>query len=109
MLNWKPLENREQLEDIVSRSTHVPQLIFKHSTRCSISAIAKNRLERQEVPSNVEFHFLDLLRFRTLSDEVAKIFNVRHESPQVILVKNGVSTFDASHTGVEMTSISSAL
>lgn len=109
MVEWKTLNSREQIDEIVSRSVDVPQLIFKHSTRCSISAMAKGRLERQEGPSGVDFYFLDLIRHRDLSNEIARIFKVQHESPQVILIKNGEGVFHASHSGVSMNSIISAL
>ncbi len=109
MLEWKPLEKREQLLEIVARSASVPQLIFKHSTRCSISSMAKNRLERETPPADVDFYFLDLLRHREISNEIAEVFKVDHESPQVILIKNGESIFDVSHNGVSMASVVSAL
>src|SRR5690606_7436219 len=109
MVEWKILETREQLNDIVSRSSTVPQLIFKHSTRCSISSMAKGRLERQDPPANVEFNFLDLLRHREISNEVSELFNIVHESPQVILVVDGKPVFDASHNGVSMDSVKAAM
>ena len=109
MLTWKSLENRGHLDDILSRSATLPQLIFKHSTRCSISSMAKNRLEREAAPSGVEFHFLDLIRYRGISNEIAEMFDVMHESPQVILIKNGESTYSESHNGISMEAISQAL
>ena len=71
--------------------------------------MAKNRLERELPPQGLKFHFLDLIRFRKVSNEVAEVLDVIHESPQVILVKNGESIFSESHNGISMDSIISAL
>ena len=88
-MDWISLNSSAQLADIIEKSKHKPQLIFKHSTRCSISSMAKNRLERVTPPENVDFYYLDLISYRELSTKIAEEFDVFHESPQVILIKNG--------------------
>ncbi len=99
-MNWIKLDSEEQLNEIKAKSADTPQVIFKHSTSCSISAMALNRLERASVPETIDFYLLDLLRFRSISNKVAEEFAVHHQSPQVILIKNGECVYDESHMGI---------
>ena len=101
-MQWIPIKDMSQLDEIQAASFTKPQVIFKHSTTCSISKMALSRFEREESPTNIDFHFLDLLNYRSLSSAIAEKFNVHHESPQVILIKNGVCTYDESHYGIMM-------
>ena len=105
MIDWIPLEDIAQLERISTLSLQKPQLIFKHSTRCSISVMAKSRLEREAQPADVDFHYLDLLNHRDISSAIAEKFQVHHESPQVLLIKNGVCVYDESHNAIQMSEI----
>lgn len=104
MINWIPLEDLQQLEEIKTKSSTKPCVIFKHSTHCSISSMAKLRLEDHWDFSKeeVDIYFLDLIRYRALSNEVAEQFSVYHESPQLILVRNGETTYDASHLDISV-------
>jgi len=104
-MNWILLTDETQLQQIIQQSAAKPQLIFKHSTRCGISSMARNRLERNSPPDGIDFYFLDLLQHRQLSQQVAGIFNVEHESPQVLLIKNGQCIYDESHSGISMDEI----
>ena len=104
-MNWIQLTATTQLAEIKELSKSKPQLIFKHSSRCSISAVAKSRLERATPPENVDFYFLDLIKNRDISNKVAEEFFVNHESPQVLLIKNGKSVYDESHSGINMDDI----
>ena len=104
-MDWISLTSSSQLADIIEKSKHQPQLIFKHSTRCSISSMAKNRLERTTPPENIDFYYLDLISYRELSTKIAADFDVFHESPQVILIKNGECSYDESHSGINMDDI----
>ena len=104
-MDWISLTSSAQLADIIEKSKHQPQLIFKHSTRCSISSMAKNRLERVTPPENIDFYYLDLISYRELSSKIAEEFDVFHESPQVILIKNGECSYDESHSGINMDDI----
>jgi len=105
-MNWSSLTSTAQLEEIVEESKNAPVVIFKHSTSCSISATAKSRLERQIQNNadleNVKFYYLDLLSYRPVSNEVAEVFQVRHESPQLLLIQDGMCTYDASHLGINI-------
>jgi bacillithiol system protein YtxJ len=108
-MNWHPINTVEQLEQIKSASFVKPQVIFKHSITCSISRMALDRFERAETPENVDFHYLDLLNFRAISNEIASFFQVHHESPQVILIKDGECIYDESHYGIMMDELKSFL
>lgn len=104
-MNWKSLTTEEQLESIKQRSTETPQIIFKHSTRCSISSMAKSRLERATPPEQVDFYYLDLIKYRQLSNKVETFFMVTHESPQILLIRGGECVYDESHSGISMDEI----
>ena len=104
-MDWIDLTSSSQLSDIKDRSKNKPQVIFKHSTRCSISGVAKNRLERAASPENIDFYFLDLIRNRDISNKIAEEFSVSHESPQVLVIKNGECVYDESHSGINMNDI----
>lgn len=108
-MKWIPLTSNEQLDLIKEKSTHTPQVIFKHSTRCSISSMALNRLEREVAPENADFYFLDLIQHRQLSNAVAEVFEVHHESPQILLIKNTECVYDESHQGISMQDLSEQL
>ncbi len=101
-MNWIQLTSVQQLENIKEKSKDKPQVIFKHSTRCSVSSMAKNRLERKEFPSEADFYYLDLIANRSLSLKIEEDFNVYHESPQVLVIKNGACVYDESHSGISM-------
>ena len=104
-MNWNDLRTKDDLAQIITDSANTPQVIFKYSSRCSISDVAKNRLERESSSGDIAFHFLDLIRYRALSNEIAKIFEVHHESPQVLLIRNGRCVYDESHMAVNMKEI----
>ena len=104
-MTWIPLQSEDQLNTIIADSDNKPQLIFKHSTRCSISSMAKNRLFKNELPEGVDFYYLDLLKFRGISNKVADLFDVHHQSPQVLLIKNGKCVYDENHSGITMEDI----
>ncbi len=108
-MNWQPINTLAQLELIKAASFTTPQVIFKHSTTCSISRMALDRFERAEAPDNADFHYLDLLNFRPISNAIAELFQVHHESPQVILIKNGECIYDESHYGIMMDELRSFL
>ena len=103
-MNWIPLQSVHDVESIIERSGQVPCLILKHSTTCPISSLAKHRLEKQwDFPAGgLETYYLDLLRHRDISNLIAQTFNVRHESPQVLLIKDGVCVYDASHLDIRV-------
>lgn len=107
-MNWIELNSVEQLEEITRESQQQPVLIFKHSTTCNISRTALDRLQRnykaEQVPQ-LKTYYLDLLANRNISNAVAQKFNVVHESPQAIIIKNGQAKYSASHFEIDYRAI----
>ena len=101
-MNWNTINDEAAIEQIKINSSQKPQVIFKHSTRCSISSMAKSRLERSETPDGIDFHYLDLIKYRNISNLIEKVFDVEHASPQVLLIKDGVCIYNESHNGIDM-------
>jgi bacillithiol system protein YtxJ len=109
-MNWLNLESVEQLQSIKASSKTNPVLIFKHSTQCSISRTALDRLERNWNGGEMEAvkpFLLDLLKHRDLSNQIASLFSVEHESPQVLLIENGEAVYDRSHFSIDYRDIAS--
>lgn len=104
-MKWNHLTSEAQLEQIREKSKEIPQVIFKHSTRCSISSVAFQRFEKASQPAGIEFYLLDLLSYRDVSNKIAQSFGVNHESPQVLLIKNGECVYDDSHLGISLRDI----
>lgn len=111
MTNWIALNTEQGVEQIAERSKTVPCLIFKHSTRCSISTTAKSRLERNWNfdASLLEPYYLDLLSNRGVSNRVAEFFEVEHQSPQVLLIVEGECVYEETHNAISVTDINEQL
>ena len=101
-MNWTSLESAEQISGIKQQPGY--SLIFKHSTRCSISMMVKKRFELDwnNLPDDMTVYFLDLIKYRELSNKIAADFNVYHESPQLLLIKDGECVLDLSHGEVSV-------
>ena len=112
---WHQLTENSQLQNIIDISHQQPDsnravVIFKHSTRCSISSMALSRFESKwKDDPTVQAFFLDLLQHRDLSNEIARRFDVEHASPQVLLIKNGRCFYHASHNGIIVSDILEAI
>ncbi len=106
-MNWISLVSEKQLQEIKEKSKQKPQVIFKHSTRCGVSSVVKHRLEKGSEPEGMDFYFLDLIKYRPISNLIAQDFNVYHESPQVLIIRNGKSIYDESHSGIDLQEIAS--
>ena len=101
-INWIPLKDLGQLNEILSISNEKPVVLFKHSTRCSISRMALKQFESEfDLEDKVYVYFLDLLEYRDISNEIASRFNVYHQSPQLLLIKEGKSVYDVSHSDID--------
>ncbi|NDI99710.1 bacillithiol system redox-active protein YtxJ [Flavobacterium sp. LaA7.5] len=102
-VKWNELTELQQIDGIVKESATMPVLIFKHSTRCSISRMALKSFEREySIEENdVKAYFLDLLAYRDISNEIAVRFGVLHQSPQILLIKIGEVVFHASHNDID--------
>ena len=102
-MNWIPLTDLGQLNEIINASSQKPVVIFKHSTRCSVSRMALKQFENEyDLSENeAEAYFLDLLNHRDISNEIASRFNVQHQSPQILLIKNGKSEYSVNHSDID--------
>lgn len=96
---WKALTGIEQLQNIIEISINKPVAIFKHSTRCGVSRMVLKQFEKNYDmdPDTMDFYFLDLLNYREVSSEIAVMFQILHQSPQLIIIKNGITVASASH------------
>lgn len=101
-MEWISLESADQLNNIKQQEGY--SLIFKHSTRCSISMMAKRRFELdwQDLPADMPLYFLDLIKHRDISAKIAEQFQVHHESPQMLLIKDGECVLDQSHGAISV-------
>ena len=99
-MNWISLTKETELDNIVEKSFSRPQLIFKHSTRCSISSVAKGRVDKSDIDNTFDCYYLDLIAFRNISDLVAEKFQVYHESPQVLVIRNGECIYEETHNAI---------
>lgn len=106
-MNWNELNKIEQLETVKTESTDQPIMLFKHSTRCSISSMAKSRLERawNFEEAQIKPYYLDLIANRDISNAIAEQFGIQHESPQILLIKNGECVYNASHSMITANSL----
>jgi bacillithiol system protein YtxJ len=103
-MNWNELTRLEQLDKALEESHQQSVIIFKHSTSCSISRTMLNRIERnwnaQEMV-RVKPYYLDLLAYRSISNKIADQLNTEHQSPQVLVIKNGKTSYDCSHFEID--------
>lgn len=99
-MQWKNITDINQISEIKNNTGY--SLIFKHSTRCSVSAMAKRRFESEwnSLPEETQLYFLDLISYRDISAHIAETFQVHHESPQILLIKDGDCVLDASHSDI---------
>jgi bacillithiol system protein YtxJ len=108
-MNWNKLTSVEQLSSIRQSSQTKPQVIFKHSTRCSISSTAWRRLEKGKLKEEADFYYLDLIAHRDVSNTIADVFRVVHESPQVLVIKNEACIYNESHLGITVDELNTYL
>lgn len=108
-MEWINLTSASQLEEIKTNNGF--SVIFKHSTRCSVSMFAKRSFESEwdVLPSDTKLYFLDLLAYRDLSSQIADMFQVHHESPQALLITQGECILDQSHSDISADEIAEAI
>jgi bacillithiol system protein YtxJ len=111
MNNWIPIKSEEDFHNIVAASEQKPQIIFKDSTTCGISAHAKERLKDgySLIAEKADFHYLDLLAFRPVSNLIAQALTVTHQSPQIIVLKDKQVVYTSSHHAINTASIAGHL
>ena len=109
-IDWIELNDLGQLNEISSISAEKPVAIFKHSTRCSISRIALKQFKNEFNSSDkVTLYFLDLISHRDVSNEIASRFGVAHQSPQLILIKDGKAVYNVSHSEIDAEALATKL
>tara|TARA_B100001059_G_C17474219_1_gene398523 strand:- start:136 stop:525 length:390 start_codon:yes stop_codon:yes gene_type:complete len=106
-VNWIPLTSIEQLSEIKKLSKVETVFIFKHSTRCGISSMVIKRFEKlfDNDMQNLKVYYLDLLSFRDISNEIGHIFQVMHQSPQLLIIRNETAVYHASHYDITSTKL----
>jgi len=106
-IEWNELTEISQLDKLIEESATTPVVIFKHSTRCDLSAAMLMRFERTyEYGENVlKPVFLDLRQYREVSDEIATRFGVIHQSPQLLLIKDKKVVYIANHDDIFATTL----
>ncbi len=106
IIEWNQLKDISQLNEIAVSSTTKPILIFKHSRTCIISRMALKNFEREfDLQEEITPYFLDLLNHRDVSNAIASKFEVVHQSPQILLIKNGKSIYNDSHESISVESV----
>lgn len=99
---WINLKDLGQLNEIITISEEKPVVIFKHSTRCSVSRMALKQFENEfNLQGKMDAYFLDLIENRAISNEIASKFDVVHQSPQLLLIKNGKCIYNISHSDID--------
>jgi bacillithiol system protein YtxJ len=107
MNHFTPITASSNLEEIINKSFEKPVLVFKHSTACPISSIVYNRIEElsEELAEKFDCYLLLVIEDRPVSNALAEMLKVKHESPQVLLLKNGACVFNESHLMIKPTSL----
>ncbi|WP_298553311.1 bacillithiol system redox-active protein YtxJ [uncultured Algibacter sp.] len=108
LLPWITLSDLKQLDAIAKKSKTKTQVVFKHSTRCGISRMVMNQfVDAYDLTENdLDLYYLDLLNYRDVSNEVGFKFQVMHQSPQILVIKNGVVVAHASHGAINEVDLS---
>jgi bacillithiol system protein YtxJ len=104
-MHWKDLDNSNQLQTIIDASYTQAVAIYKHSTRCSVSFMAKKTIEFNWTFDSTDVWLLDLLKHRAISNQIEEQLSVRHESPQFLLLKEGKVVYHASHNSIDLSQI----
>ena len=107
-LSWTPLISVEEINTIKEISKNQSILIFKHSTRCGISRMIIKQFESlfNEENKQLKVYYLDLLNFREVSSKLSEVFQVIHQSPQLLVIKNGISIYNESHYEITKVNLS---
>lgn len=108
---WNVINETTQVDEVLERSHRQPQLLYKHSNRCGTCMFAKSEIESSsgEIKEKAGMHFVDVIRSRAVSDYIAEKLNLRHESPQAILLVDGKVVWHNSHSAIKGNKILSKL
>lgn len=110
-MTWESLTSIDDLDKAIAKSYDQTVILFKHSTTCSISAMALARVENAYASEDYDYSFylLDLLRYRAISNEIASRFHIQHESPQLLVLDRGNCIYNASHLDIDLKDIPAVL
>lgn len=99
------------IDEIIRHSHERAVLIFKHSPRCGVSSMVHWRLQQSELFNTLPLRLvkIDVIHSRDLSSEIARYFGVIHESPQALLVIDGICTYHRSHMQIRVSEIAENL
>jgi bacillithiol system protein YtxJ len=111
MENWIKITSEQEVRDIVEKSNETSQIIFKDSVTCGISAYAKSRIldGYDAIDGKADFNYLDLLSYRSVSNFIAEHLGVYHQSPQIIVLKNGEVVHSVTHHSIDPSKIAGEL
>lgn len=111
MENWKHITDIKNIEAIIEASHDYPQILFKDSVTCGISAFAKSRLTdgNDLIKNSADFNYLDLLKYRDISNHIADVLDVYHQSPQILVLKAGKVVYTTSHHSIQPAEIAKHL
>ena len=104
-MHWIHLTDEDQVQKVIIRSQEKPQVIFKYSNRCFLSELIFRRLQKNCCPERMDFYFLDLIAYRNISDKISKTFGIPHQSPQILLIRDGECIFEESHSEISLEEI----
>jgi bacillithiol system protein YtxJ len=99
------IDDRATLDNLLTDSSRKPVIVFKHSNACSISARAYREMEQLGERVNI----LEVQSAREISRELANLTGVRHETPQVIILRDGKAVWNASHFDVKAAEVLKAV
>lgn len=101
--DWNVLTNKEDIKEVIKRSKDRPQLIYKHSHRCGTCLVARKEIENnfEAIKEQTDMNFVNVVKNRAVSDEISERLEVRHESPQVLIIHNGEAVWHESHHSIE--------
>jgi len=100
-LPWILLESMNQLDAIAENSEDKTQVLYKHSSTCGISRMVLNMFsEGYDTDLDIDLYFLTIQNHRDISNTIEEKFGVKHESPQLLVIKNGEVVFHTSHVAI---------
>ena len=107
-MKWNNIDSLELLHDIKDLSFKVPVFIYKHSYRCSICTMTLNRIQSKWSEKDYDIatpYFIDVVKYRSISAEIATMFSIVHQSPQLLLVSKGECFYNSSHLSISYNAI----
>jgi bacillithiol system protein YtxJ len=99
------ISDRDDLDTLLDDSKLRPVVVFKHSNACPLSAAAYREMEKFEG----DVSLVVVQTAREVSRELASITGIRHESPQVLVLRDGKAVWNASHYQIKADTVARAI